>query len=124
MIQTLIIGIIKSIIKFGGEDEEREFELLNLHLTLINLKKIFFIVCVWDDGCEVSLLWQSFYKIYINQIIMLCTLNLYSDVHQLFLNKTGKKTFKIAIYEYYLNIWEWIPEKPNKISKELSLAKD
>ena len=46
MIQTLIIGIIKSIIKFGGEDEEREFELLNLHLTLINLKKIFFIVCV------------------------------------------------------------------------------
>lgn len=55
---------------------------------------------------------------------MLCTLNLYGDVHQLFLNNTVKNTFKIAIYEYYLNIWEWIPEKLNKISKELPLAKD
>lgn len=35
---------------------------------------------------------------------MLCTLNLYRDVHQLFLNKTGKNTLKIAIYEYYLNM--------------------
>lgn len=31
---------------------------------------------------------------------MLCTLNLYSDVHQLFLNKTEKKLLKLQ----YMNI--------------------
>ena len=48
MIQTLIIGIIKGIIKFGGEDKEREFELLNLHLTLLNLKNFFFLLYVYE----------------------------------------------------------------------------
>ena len=32
---------------------------------------------------------------YANQIIMLYTLNLYSAGHQLYLNKTGNKFFKI-----------------------------
>ena len=31
------------------------------------------------------------FMIYVTQIIMLCTLNLYSAVCQLYLNKTGKK---------------------------------
>ena len=31
------------------------------------------------------------FTIYVNQTIMPYTLNLYSDIHQLFLSKTGKK---------------------------------
>ena len=32
MKQTLVIDIIKSMIKFGGEDEKGEVEVLNLYL--------------------------------------------------------------------------------------------
>ena len=35
--------------------------------------------------------YDNHYTIYVNQIIMLYTLNLFSDVCQLFLSKTGKK---------------------------------
>ena len=39
----LITDVIKSILKFGGEDEEEEVELLYAHLmTFINLKIAFF----------------------------------------------------------------------------------
>ena len=33
--ETLIIDIIKSMIKFGREDEEGEVEVLNLHVSCI-----------------------------------------------------------------------------------------
>ena len=47
------------------------------------------------------------FTIYVNQIIMLYALNLYSDVCQLFLNKTGKNNkmnFK-NIKIYNINYW-------------------
>lgn len=34
--------------------------------------------------------------IHVSQIIVLCTLNLYSVVYQLYLNKIGKKSDKLA----------------------------
>ena len=39
----------------------------------------------------------SHFTIYVNQTIMLCTLNVYSDVCQLFLSKTGKKETMVFI---------------------------
>ena len=35
------------------------------------------------------------FMMYISQIMVLHSLNLYSNVHQLYINKTGKKTKKI-----------------------------
>ena len=38
---------------------------------------------------------QSYYMVYVSQIIMLHTLNVCNTVCQLYLNKTGKKINKI-----------------------------
>jgi len=62
-------------------------------LRFLITKKTFFyffnFVSIWDEGCLLNLLWQSFHDV--SQIIMLYTLNLYSAVCQLYLNKTGIK---------------------------------
>ena len=48
IIQTLIIGIIKNI-KFLGEDEGGEVEVLNLHLIIfIHLKIAFSFYCIYE----------------------------------------------------------------------------
>ena len=59
---------------------------------------IFFYLIWWGDGCLLNLVWSSFHDV--SQTIMLYTLNLYSAVCQVFLNKTGIKRGK-RIQKYY-----------------------
>ena len=47
--------------------------------------------CIQDNGC--SLTCDNHFMMYINQIIVLLTLNLYSAICQLYLNKAGRKNF-------------------------------
>lgn len=48
--------------------------------------------CVYYEKMDVSRTYRgNHFPIYINQTITLYILNLYSDVHQLFCNKTEKK---------------------------------
>ena len=50
---------------------------------------LFNFVSIWDEGCLLNLSWQSFHDV--SQIIMVYTLNSYSAVCQLHLNKIGIK---------------------------------
>lgn len=53
------------------------------------------VIVYLKDNCGLPARMNGFnyFIIHVNQTIMLYTLNLYSDVWQLFLNKTGKKDF-------------------------------
>ena len=49
-----------------------------------------FFLSIWGDGCSLTYSDHHF-MMHVSQIIMLYTLNLYSAVCQLYLNKTGRK---------------------------------
>ena len=51
---------------------------------------LFNFVSLWDDGCSLMFC-GSHFMMYLSQFIMLFTLNLYSAVCQLYLNKPGRK---------------------------------
>lgn len=46
---------------------------------------------------------------YLNQMVMLFTLNLHSVVCQLYFNKTGRKKMKnkIGVKKMFEKLWEW-----------------
>lgn len=79
------------------QDERKAMELTTLLYARANSKsfitrKIFIknFLPAWHDGLLLNLLW-SFHMMYVNKIIMLYTLNLYSAICQLYINKTGRK---------------------------------
>lgn len=52
----------------------------------------FLFLFYWCEKMDISWTYcENHFTIYVNPSIMLCTLNLHSDVHWLFLRKTGKK---------------------------------
>ena len=66
-------------------------------LRFLITKKTFFyffnFVSTWDERCLLNLSWQLFH--YVSQIAMLYTLNLYSAICPLYLNKTEIKMWPI-----------------------------
>lgn len=57
-----------------------------------------------SDGCEIILLCYIVYNsIYICEIVMLYTVNLYNVLCQLHLSKAGKTHLQFILYQLYLN---------------------
>ena len=52
-----------------------------------------YFVSIWDDGSSLNLCGKHF-MMYVSQIILLYTINIYSAICQLSLNETGRKTDK------------------------------
>ena len=50
-------------------------------------------------------LWQSLYKVYVHQIIILFILNMYNVYNQLYLNEVGKKWLFYSLKLDVLNLW-------------------
>ena len=59
------------------------------HQIELNFSYFFDFASIWDDGC--SLTCDIHFMMYVSQIIRLYTLNSYSAVHRLYLNKTRRK---------------------------------
>lgn len=92
--------------------------------------------CIYDkDGCQLNLLWYSFYNISKSNHYAV-PLNLHSDVCQLFLNKTGKEWEKTQInilvfqwifclcfsgYTRVYTILKWLLDSIHKISLVLNI---
>ena len=99
------------------------WKLLRIKSQEFSSQGIFFyffdVVCIWDDWCSLNFC-DILLIMYVSQIIMLYTLNLYSAVCQLYLNKTGRTKRKEErslinnLSSYLITLEEEVQNKPNR----------